>query len=342
MVFPLNTNSGNLTVMRFFSRVLSLALLLGLLAQVPVQAQIIGKTTTGRRKPVTPPSAAEQEVEEDAPVIGPMRLFFLPLPLVIPIGDRKHPPGAPFIPPGQPVMGGEFFPLGLIAEESGEPGAVLDDFLIAPELVTRRQYQLYLMYLDVFKDHSHCHPFEPQEKDHRPEGWFDTLVCENPDQPITGIDWFDAFGYASWCGARLATDLEWERAGLAGAGLEWLGSWNSPDWYGDPDAIREQPRGPVSGTVTDGRWTFYQTMTVRGAAGDRAWRNIYTRSPDLGMRLAWSPPGAEQPPDDDSPDGDDDPAAADVPASDVPAGDLVEQTSGGLKPAGRLLPDTDG
>jgi hypothetical protein len=310
--------------MRFITRVFILALLLGLLAPLPVQAQIIGKTHAGRSKPVKPPVEVEQEAEEDAPVIGPLRLFFLPLPLVIPIGDRQHPPGAPFNPPVQPVAGGEFYPRGLIAEASGEPGAALDDFLISPALVTRRQYQLFLMYIQVFEDHSHCHPYEPPDKDHRTEGWFDLLVCENPDQPVTGIDWFDAFGFASWCGARLATDLEWERAGLVPTGPEWLGSWYSLEWYGDPEAIRKSPRGPAEGTVTDGQWTFYQTMVVRGAAGERTWRNIYTRSPDLGMRLAWSPPGAEDPED---PAGDDE-------LVDEKKPDDRKKSAGALKSAG--------
>jgi len=283
-LFPLRADHGNPITMRFFTRVFALWLILGLLAPLLAQAQIIGKTT-GRRKPGTRPPAAVEDEEEAAPVIGPMFLSFLPVPLVIPIGDRKHPPGGPFNPPGQPVAGGEFFPPGLIAEESGEPGALLDGYLIAPGLVTRRQYQLYLLYIDVFEDHSHCHPFEPLAKDHRPEGWFDRLVCEDPDQPMTGIDWFDAFGFASWAGARLATDLEWERGCQAAPAGEWLGSWYSSDWYENPEAIREHPRGPATGTVTDGPWTYYQSMTVRAADGNRSWRNIYTRSPDLGFRL---------------------------------------------------------
>lgn len=326
VVFHLRIDCGYPITMRFYSRVLSLWLILGLLAPLLAQAQIIGKTTTGRRKPVTPPPAAVEDEEKAAPVIGPMFLSFLPLPLVIPIGDRKHPPGGPFNPPGQPVAGGEFYPRGLIAEESGEPGTVLDDYLVAPRLITRRQYQLYLIYLDVFEDHSHCHPFEPLDKDHRPEGWFDLLVCEDPDQPMTGIDWFDAFGFASWAGARLVTDLEWERGGLAAPAGEWLGSWYSSEWYDDPDAIREHPRGPDNGTVTDGPWTFYQSMTVREVSGNRSWRNIYTRSTELGFRLAWSPLSEEEP------TGGDDPAEENNPATDPPE----TLSPGGLPSAGTI------
>jgi formylglycine-generating enzyme required for sulfatase activity len=268
-------------------RLLSLLLLISLLASVCAEAQIIGKTT-GRRKPAEQPPAEDEE--KDPPVIGPMRLAWLPLPLVIPIGDREHPPGAPFNPPGRAVAGGPFFPAGLIEGDGGGEGVTLEEFRVAGAPVTRRQYRLFLLYLRAFDDHTYCHPYEPLDKDHRPEDWFDPLLCEDPDRPVTGIDWFDAFAFAAWAGARTATDLEWERAELTAELTEWLGSWYSADWLDDPEAIRTSPRGPAEGLVTDGPWTHYQCMTVREAGGARSWRNLYTRSPDLGFRLCWSPP----------------------------------------------------
>jgi len=276
-----------------FRQLLSLLLLAGLLAPFCAEAQIIGKTT-GRRKAATPPPAEEEEAAP--PVIGPMRLAWLPVPLVIPIGDREHPPGAPFHPPGRAVAGGEFFPAGLIDGGSGEAGALLEAYHVAEAPVTRRQYQLFLLYLRAFGDHTHCHPFEPPDKDHRPEGWFDPLLCEDPDRPVTDIDWFDAIAFASWAGAGPATDLEWERAEVAAPLTEWLGSWFSTAWLEDPEAIRASPRGPDEGTVTDEPWIYYQCMTVREPGGARAWRNVYSRSPDLGFRLCWSPPTAEEEP----------------------------------------------
>ena len=181
-------------------RLSSLLLLVSLLAPLCAEAQIIGKTT-GRHKPAESPPAADEE-EAEPPVIGPMRLGWLPLPLVIPIGDREHPPGAPFNPPGRAVAGGPFFPAGLISEESGEAGVVLEEYRVADAPVTRRQYQLFLLYMRAFDDHTYCHPYEPPEKDHRSEDWFDPLLCEDPGRPVTGIDWFDAFAFAAWAGAR--------------------------------------------------------------------------------------------------------------------------------------------
>lgn len=307
--------------MRMLAPALSLALVLTLLVPMLAEAQFIGKTT-GRRKPGSPPPAAVEAKEEAAPVIGPAILTFLPIPVVVPIGDLQHPPGGPFNPQGLPVAGGEFYPRGLITEESGEAGVELDDYLLAPGLVTRKQYQLYLIYLAAFGDHKYCHPFEPPDKDHRPEGWFDLRICENPDQPITGIDWFDAFGFAAWAGARLVTDLEWERGGQSASAGEWLGGWYSTAWYEDPEAIRSSPGGPADGTIVDGSWTHYQTMAVRQADGSRSWRNIYSRC-GLGFRLAWDSP-------EEGSDGDGDPVIG-LPDAPVFQGAQTAETTGEKK-----------
>lgn len=58
--------------------------------------------------------------------------------------------------------------------------------------------------------HIVCHPGEPADYDHRPA----TVRVEpqqSPDDPVTGISWFDAFAFATWKGRSLPTSDQWSR-----------------------------------------------------------------------------------------------------------------------------------
>jgi iron(II)-dependent oxidoreductase len=65
---------------------------------------------------------------------------------------------------------------------------------------------------------------------HHPSG----DVGPHPDAPLCHVSWFEAEALARWCGARLPTEAEWEKAAarLDGVGLVW--EWTASPFTGYP------------------------------------------------------------------------------------------------------------
>ncbi|MHC5037542.1 MAG: SUMF1/EgtB/PvdO family nonheme iron enzyme, partial [Planctomycetota bacterium] len=114
---------------------------------------------------------------------------------------------------------GGAFPMGSGAPPHGpEHEVTLSTYFIDVYEVTNEQYKKFLeahkagqVGEDVF------HPDDPT-KDPTPRFLSDAGVSA-PEQPVVGVDWFDAWAYARWAGKSLPTEAQWERAA----------SWNAEE-----------------------------------------------------------------------------------------------------------------
>ncbi|MFG2007175.1 formylglycine-generating enzyme family protein [Spirillospora sp. NPDC048911] len=87
--------------------------------------------------------------------------------------------------------------------------ALVEGFYMDAHPVTNDEYDAFAA--DVTeRGHLWCHPDEPRDTDHT-RSTVDDPRCAG-DHPATGVNWYDAAAYAGWCGKRLPTEDEWERA----------------------------------------------------------------------------------------------------------------------------------
>jgi formylglycine-generating enzyme required for sulfatase activity len=103
----------------------------------------------------------------------------------------------------------------------------LDAYYIDIYPVTNVQYGEFLAWMQRTRDHSRCHSDEPRGKDHTAQFWDDSK-WNSPQQPVVGVDWWDAYAYAAWAGKRLPTEAEWEKAarGTDGRIWPWGNQWD--------------------------------------------------------------------------------------------------------------------
>lgn len=152
-------------------------------------------------------------------------------------GEEKAPAGAGanlvHIPGGLFLMGRENakpgdpdFPMRLIR---------VKPFLIQRHEVSNAEYRRFVEHVRATQDYSMEHPEAPPLKDHQPAGWKDNALGAD-NQPVVGVDWFDAYAYAKWAGMRLPTEAEWELAarGTDGRPYPWGPSAPSGEAVNNP------------------------------------------------------------------------------------------------------------
>ncbi len=80
--------------------------------------------------------------------------------------------------------------------------------------VSNEQYRDFLEHVRAHGDAEFRADDQPEDKDHTPKYWNESAF-NHDNQPVVGVDWFDAYAYAKWAGKRLPTKAEWVRAARA-------------------------------------------------------------------------------------------------------------------------------
>jgi len=133
----------------------------------------------------------------------------------------KTPPGMVYIPPGEFIMGADDGQV----DERPRRTVFLDGYFIDRFKVTNGEYEKFV-----------------KATGHKPPpGWKDGKVKPGQEAlPVVDVNWDDAVAYAKWCGKRLPTEEEWEKAARGPSGKiypwgdEWDATMGAADWKPHP------------------------------------------------------------------------------------------------------------
>lgn len=134
-------------------------------------------------------------------------------------------PAGPFIAGASPEQMRGTGPFQMDDTDSALHIVELPRFYIDRTTVTNERYARFLA--DIASTTAFDHPDRP-EADHTPAHWHDKRF-NAPDLPVVGIDWYDAWAFATWAGGRLPSEYEWEKAarGTDARTFPWGDEWDS-------------------------------------------------------------------------------------------------------------------
>ncbi len=158
--------------------------------------------------------------------------------------------------------------------------------------VTNADYALFLKHLEQHPADAEKvrHPDQPEsKKDHVPQYWHEHRF-NAPEQPVVGVDWYDAWAYANWVGKRLPSQQEWVYA-VRGSSKR-LYPWG--DGF-DTSQCMTQERGLSKPVAADAEGAWVSPQGVLHLAGNVAeWVVSDDTESDyqIVMGGSWETPGA--------------------------------------------------
>ena len=89
-----------------------------------------------------------------------------------------------------------------------------------PDETPAHSVELPAFYIDKYEVTNTQYMNFMQATGHREPKYWTNDKLNQPNQPVVGVSWDDAFAYAKWAGKRLPTEAEWEVAARGGKSLE--------------------------------------------------------------------------------------------------------------------------